>query len=354
MFERRAPEQFDTLPEIPEPCENPNLAGHAAIADRLAAAYRAGKLPHGLLFVGPPGIGKATLAFRLAVHVLAHPDPATAPERLAAPDRAGQTARLVAQGAHPAVLHLTRPYADKEKRFKTMITVDEVRRVNRFLSLTAHDGSHRFVIVDPVDDMNANAANALLKNLEEPPARTVFVLIAQSAGRLLPTIRSRCQVMRFQPLDDDALLAALEGAGADLPQDPAARRALAGRSLGSARNAILLTQYGGLEIAAESEALLSTGRFDIVRAQRLADALTGRDKAVQFTIFNRHLFDLVAARAAAAAEAGDVAAAAHAARLCEALTESVRQAETYNLDRRQHVVGTLQTLHAAFAGRPAN
>ncbi len=107
------------------------------------------------------------------------------------------------------MLHLTRPANEKTKGFKTVVTVDEIRRVNRFLSMTSHDGGYRVVIVDPADDMNVNAANALLKNLEEPPSRTVFILISHSPGGLLPTIRSRCQMVRLSPLGNDDLIAAL-------------------------------------------------------------------------------------------------------------------------------------------------
>ena len=161
----------------------------------LAAAYRSGKLSHALLLAGPQGIGKATLAFHLARHLLRHPSPETAPDELEGPDTASSLFRQIATGAHPSVLHLTRPMNEKTKSFKTVVTVDEVRRINRFLSLTSHDGSYRVVIVDPADDMNTNAANALLKNLEEPPSRTLFILITHSIGRLLPTIRSRCQTI---------------------------------------------------------------------------------------------------------------------------------------------------------------
>ena len=177
MSERLAPEQAHTPPDIPRPAEH-----------------------HALLLTGPKGIGKATFAFHLAHHLLSHPRGEDAPETFGRPDPASAVARQVASGAHPAVLHLTRPYDERTKKFKSAITVDEVRRVGRFLSLRAHDDSYRVVIVDPADEMNRNAANALLKSLEEPPARAIFLLISHAPGTLLPTIRSRCQVLRFASL----------------------------------------------------------------------------------------------------------------------------------------------------------
>ncbi|MCR4268910.1 DNA polymerase III subunit delta', partial [Nitratireductor sp. ZSWI3] len=293
MFERIAPERFDTLPEIPEPAENPLLVGHEDAAAMLAGAYRAGKLHHGLLFAGPPGIGKATLAFHLANHLFNHPDPAAAPQHLAKPDPASQTFRLIAQDAHPSLLHLTRPYVERDKKFKTVITVDEIRRIQRFLSLTSHDGGYRVVIVDPADDMNVSAANALLKSLEEPPPRTVFILIAHSLGRLLPTIRSRCQIVRLSPLGADRLGGLLRALGAP---ETEGETVLADHARGSVRNAILLAQFGGAEITGVLERLVASRDFDVAEALRLGEAVSGRDRDVQFAIFNRAVLDLVAGR----------------------------------------------------------
>jgi DNA polymerase-3 subunit delta' len=198
MRERLAPDQHDTLDGIPEPSENPFLFGHAEAKSMLAGSLRAGKLPHALIFAGPQGIGKATLAFHLANLLLQNLDPASVQD-IGSPDPTSAIFRQVASGAHPSVLHLTRPVNERTKGFKTVVTVDEIRKVNRFLSMTAYDGGWRVVIVDPADDMNTNAANALLKNLEEPPAKTVFVLIVHSIGSMLPTIRSRSQTIRLAP-----------------------------------------------------------------------------------------------------------------------------------------------------------
>lgn len=339
MFERVAPEQFDTLPEIPEPCENTQLVGHEDVQRLLATASGAGKLHHALLFVGPQGIGKATLAFHLAWNLFQRVGHTT--ETLAAPDPASQNFRLIAQGAHPSLMHLTRPFMEKERKFKTVITVEEIRRVGRFLSLTSHDGGYRVVIVDPAENMNNSAANALLKNLEEPPPQTLFILISHSPGRLLPTIRSRCQTLRFQPLQPPPLLALLQRLGAELPADPAVRQSLLERAGGSARNAILLTQYGGLEIAETTERILSAPVFEVDEAHRLGEAVSGRDKDVQFAIFNRNLLETLEKHASRRAAVGGVEAADRLAGLWEDVTGAIRDTETYNLDRRQHVIGLL-------------
>jgi DNA polymerase-3 subunit delta' len=339
------PEQHDTLEGVPEPAENPFLAGHGEAAAMLAAAHRAGKLPHALLFVGPPGIGKATLAFHLAHHLFRYPDPAKAPEALAAPDPKSTPFRLVAGAAHPSLLHLTRPASESGKGFKTVLAVDEVRRVGRFLSMTAHDGGWRVVIVDPADDMNRAAANALLKNLEEPPARTVFILIAHAPGSLLPTIRSRCQVVRFQPLPPDAVLEVLQRLNMQLPDSKGERQALAEQSGGSPRTGILLTQYGGGEIG---EALTKAAREkDIPAWHKIADAVAGRDSRVHLALFNRHALDMLSRAASTAAEADDLARANSLAEAWQDALNAITETEEYNLDRKQHALTMIERLNAA-------
>ncbi len=346
MFERIAPEQHDMLDGVPSPAETARLFGHQEAASFLAAAYRSGKLPHALIFAGPPGIGKATLAFHLAHHLFKHPQPTAAPEALAAPDPASPLFRRIATGAHPSLLHLTRPLNDRTKSFKTVLTVDEIRKVGGFLSMTAHDGGHRVVIIDPADDMNTNAANALLKNLEEPPKRTLFILIVHAPGSLLPTIRSRCQMIRLGPLAEAELMQVLDGLEPPPPREQAARAALAARAGGSARAAVLLTQYGGLEIAEALGAVASAPSLDVAAAYRLAEAVAGRDQAVQFGIFNRRALDLLAEAASAAAATGDLARAKALADAWQEALEAVSETETYNLDKKQHALAMIDRLNS--------
>lgn len=346
-FVRLAPEQHDTIEGIPEPAETRRLVGHEENVAHVAAAYRAKRLHHALLLVGPGGIGKATFAYQLAYHVLSHRDPADAPSTFAPVDENSALFRQVAQGAHPAVLHLTRPFNDKNKSFRAAVTVDEIRRIGRFLGMTAHDGAYRIVIVDPADDMNANAANALLKNLEEPPSRTLFILIAHSPGSLLPTIRSRCQVINFAPLAPAQLRAVLEGLDVSLPQDDGA---LAQRAGGSVRETLLMLEYGGLEIAQAVEAVAMSPSFDAVAAIRVADAVSARDANVAFALFNRTVLDLLAEKARSMAVAGNAATAARLAAQWTEAHERIAEVETYNLDKKPHAIGLLRMLNDVCSG----
>lgn len=349
VFERLAPEQHDTLPDIPEPRENPFLLGHEGVVQRIGAACRMNRLHHGLLLHGPRGIGKATFAFRLAYHLLSHPAAEEAPDFISAVDPQSDLYRQIARGVHPAVLHLARPFDQDGKRFKTAITVDEVRRVNRFLSMTTHDGGYRIVIVDPAEDMNTNAANALLKNLEEPPKRSLFVLVSHLPGRLLPTIRSRCQAFRFQPLSDEELLGVLEKIGEEVPTQQKAREKLLERAGGSPRNAILMTRYGGTELADTIDELLSGGDFDMAKAHKLGDAVNTRGAEIQLSIVNETFLDRIADRSKTAGIAGDIERSGRLSELWQQINRAIWQSDVYNLDRKQHVVDTLIKMREALS-----
>lgn len=346
-FERLSPQQHDTLEGVPGPSETAALVGHEQAASMLVSAYRSGKLPHALLLAGPVGIGKATLAFHMAHHLLKHPNSGNAPDVLARPDPASSLFRQIAMGAHPGVLHLTRPLADNSKAYKTVVTVEEVRRVSRFLSLTAHDGGYRIVIVDPADDMNANAANALLKNLEEPPARTLFILIVHAPGSLLPTIRSRCQTVRLAPLGAQDLMQVLGNLDQSAPTDPEAQDALTRRAGGSVRNAILLTQYGGLEIAEALDELATARKIDIQGAHRVAEAVSGRDRSIAFDIFNRRVLDLLSDAASDAARSGTLGRAKALSDTWHEAMNAITETQTYNLDKKQHALTMIDRLNAA-------
>ncbi len=348
--ERLSPEQHDTLPEVAQPAENEALFGHGQAAGSLAAAYRNGRMHHALLIHGPLGIGKATLAFALARHLLAHAKPEEAPAQLEKIDRASSLFRQIASGAHPGVLHLTRPLDRDGKKFKTAITVDEIRRVNKFLSMTSHDGGYRIIIVDPADDMNTSAANALLKNLEEPPERTLFILVSHAPGKLLPTIRSRCQASRLQPLCDGDTLSVLAALGEAVPETEAGRQRILERAEGSPRTALLMTRYGGLELAETLDDLLAGDRLDIDKAYKLAEAVSTREADIQLSILNETMLDRIAAGARDAGLRGETGLSAKLSSLWHETRQTIRQAGIYNLDKKQHVVGLISKLHGRIGG----
>ena len=188
--------------------------GNSGTEAALLAAYRSNRVPHAFLLIGQKGIGKATLAYRFARFVLAHPDPA-APEVQAAAslavDAAHPVARRMAARAQGDLLILERTPNEKGV-LRQQIAVDDIRRTITFFGSTAGEGGWRIAIVDAVDELNRFGANALLKVLEEPPQRTLLLLVCHSAARVLPTLRSRCSVMTMRPLEQTDVAAALAAA----------------------------------------------------------------------------------------------------------------------------------------------
>ncbi|MBP1846863.1 DNA polymerase-3 subunit delta' [Rhizobium petrolearium] len=324
------------------PARNPHLYGHRSAEDFLARSYRSGKGHHAILIEGPEGIGKATLAFRFANHVLSHPDPEAAPDHLSDPDPNSPVSRQIASGASHNLLHLTRPVDEKTGKVKTAITVDEVRKAGHFFSQTSGTGNWRIVIIDPADDLNRNAANAILKILEEPPRRALFIVLSHAPGKLLPTIRSRCQSLKLSPLSDENLSKALAGLGMPL-EGGRTEEIVLSMGKGSVAQALKLLNYGGTEIiAAFNEVMAADGPTARKAMHRLADVLSGKESDVIFGFFLEHLSDYLVARAREAAFAGDLPAADRQARLVSDIAEKITVAQAYNLDRKQTILSILE------------
>jgi DNA polymerase-3 subunit delta' len=264
---------------LPEPRANPFLAGHMEAEATLARAMRGARMHHAWLITGPEGIGKATLAYRFARRLLARAAPQA--DDLAM-DEADPTFRRVAAASHADLLTIERVWDEKKKKRRGEIVVEDVRRVSTFLHLTAAEGGWRVVVLDGAEDMNRSAANALLKVLEEPPARAILLLVCAAPGRLLPTLRSRCRRLRLSELaaaDVDDVLARAFPAMA-----PAERARAAGLAEGSPGRAIALASGGGIA-AAEIVAGVLGKVPDLTSAHAFETAETlGRDEDA-FTAF---------------------------------------------------------------------
>lgn len=354
-------------PSWPAPRENPDLVGHEAAEDSVRRLFGAGRLPHALLLNGPRGIGKATLAFRIARHVLANGEGGglfgggTA-EGLAMPPDSG-VFRRVASGGHADLLTIERGYDPRRRRLRGEIVVGDTREIASFLRLTPAEGGWRVVIVDGADEMNRNAANALLKILEEPPNRALLLLVAHNPGRLLPTIRSRCRRFPIAPLSSDIVRRLLACYRPDLPESSVA--SLTDLADGSIGRALDLAEGGGVE---QYEALLGllsqAGDGNPAALHGFADRLARVDAEPAYRAVEQLLGQLLARLAAAAARGGPAALgdrreaavlrrrgvgvpAARWAELRSDIERGFARADALNLDRKQAVLGALFAIEAA-------
>lgn len=302
----------DRLPGAPHPRETARLFGQGAAEATFLAAHAAGRLHHAWMLTGPRGIGKATLAWRIARFLLATPGDdgggglfgaPPPPESLDIPGDHPVIRRLLSL-AEPRAFLLRRGPNEKGSALSQFITVDEVRKMKSFFALSAADGGRRVAIIDSVDEMNTSAANALLKLLEEPPAGAVFLLISHQPARLLPTIRSRCRELRLAPLDPRAMAEALVQAGGDGggAAEAAALAELAGGSVGEA---FRLTNLDGTALYRGLVGLFDTlPGLDRARAIALAEAAAGRGAEETFDL-TLTLIDQFLARLARAAARGE-------------------------------------------------
>ena len=328
-----------------EPRGNATLIGHAEAAAAMEASVQAGRVHHAWLITGPEGIGKATLAYRFARHLLA--PPGTDPD---APD--APVFRRIAAATHADVLTVERAWDDKRKRLRAEIVVDDVRAVADFLRLTPAEGGWRVVVVDGAEHLNRNAANALLKVLEEPPPRAVLLLACAAPGRLLPTIRSRCRHLRLQPLtpvETDEVLALA------LPDAPESDRAgLAALAAGSPGRAVALAEEGGLAAAGLVAGVLrEVPGLSVPRIYELADKLA-RTEGAYATFMDLLRAAIDAAVREAARGQGDPAQRrliatrplAEWGDLWQSLTRLQDETERFNLDKRHAIVSGLDLLNA--------
>jgi DNA polymerase-3 subunit delta' len=339
-------EEADRFGDVPHPRETKRLYGHADAERTILSAWAGRRLPHALLIGGPEGIGKATLAYRIARFVLAHGTGQTneiAPGSLDIPAD-HPVSRQVEALAHPDLLILRRVWNDDTKKLRSEIRVEDVRRTVSFFGSTSAYGGYRVCIVDSAEELNKSGANALLKILEEPPANSLLIIVSHSPGRLLPTIRSRCRRLMLRPLSVADVTLALEDVAAstpDFPRDQIEDAAKA--SGGSVRHALQLLIGENLEVRTLTAGLLAQlPAVDGEGLHSLSDRIRGSE---ELAIFAETVGDWLAAAATRTADP-----AARLARLAEAW-EKVRSAaaesEAYNLDRKPMVFQVFSDLAEA-------
>jgi DNA polymerase III subunit delta' len=348
--------RLDSLDGWPNPESQPAWLGDPAAEATLLDAYRSGRMHHAWLIGGPKGIGKATLAYRFARFAFAHPDLRSAEVAAAsdlAVDEDAPAFHRVANRAHPNLLALERPYREDRKRFLTELPVDQIRRTVGFFGSTSGERGWRIAIVDPADEMNASAANALLKALEEPPVRSLFFIICHAPGRLIPTIRSRCRRLDLAPPSTEVIARVIRDNNPDdFPDtDIELAAALAG---GSLRRAILLLQDGGIAAYRQFIRFAATlPAADVGAMHALADGVVRRNADDAYDSFLDILRGWLGRRVRREGEPGGAAGSsalldavplARWSEVWEKVNDSAAEAEELNLDRKQVVLSALMSL----------
>lgn len=326
MKDKDEAEEGDRFPGAPHPRERTELFGHAEAEATVAAAFAQGRLPHAWLVGGLEGIGKATLAYRIARFVLSNPNRDTESLHVAA---GHPVSRQIAAQAHPDLLVLRR-VAEDGKKLPSEIPAAQARKSVGFFGFTAAYGGYRVCIVDSIDEMNRFGANALLKVLEEPPPRSLLLIVSHTPGRVLATIRSRCQRLMLRPLSTEDVTRALQSLAPemeDLPVDRIPQAAEA--SGGSVGHALSLLMGEGLEVRnLTREALARLPTTDGLALHALGDRMAGGEG---LAIFAETVEDWLADAARGPAEPARLA---RFAETWEKVRRAAAEAEVFRLDRR--------------------
>jgi DNA polymerase-3 subunit delta' len=332
------------------PRETSTLSGHREAEQALLNAYRGDRIPHAWLIGGAQGIGKATLAYRMARFVLAHRNALAAGVQRAETlwvDPSDPVARHVAAGAHGGLLTLERSLNEKGV-MRTVITVDETRETISFFGSTAAVEGWRVCIVDTVDELNPNAANALLKVLEEPPRQSLFLLVSHAPARVLPTIQSRCRKLMLRPLATGDVISAAAQAANIAIDDPALAEAAAAAD-GSVARALTLLGGDAIKLYQRTAALLATlPQVDPRELHALGDALGGSDRvalAAFIDSIDRWISQRL--RADGANANANLPRLARLAEVWEKINRAARDTEAYNLERKPLVFSVFGLLAEA-------
>lgn len=326
--------------EVPHPRQVYQLQGQEAAEDSFEDARGRGRLHHAWLLTGPEGVGKATFAYRAARRLLGAPVDLDYGVLGSSPEQ--PVCRQMAARSHPDLMVLEREGPDGKPR--RIIPVDDARKLAEFFSKSPANAPHRVAIIDAADDLNPNAANAILKTLEEPPPRGVLLMVSHAPGRLLPTIRSRCRRLAFQPLSLEATAEFVESRAGANPEDALRLARMAegapGRALGlAAANALAMDD-------AARDLLVELPQVDESRALALADKFRGGEGAAQFALLFERLSDRVHRFATGQAGQG-VGGLDRWASAWETLQRLPREVEGLNLDRTDALFTALAELRQA-------
>ena len=331
----------DRLAGAPHPRETLTLVGHQEAESAFLDGLASGRLHHAWLIGGPYGIGKATLAYRVARRLL---DREAGAATLDVPAES-RAARQVAALSHPNLAVLRRTVRPDGKGVTTTIPVDAVRRALDVFGSTAADGGYRICIVDSAEDLAAAGANALLKVIEEPPPRSLFLIVSHAPQRVLPTIRSRCRRLMLRPLSAPQIEAVIAGLGPPWAEAPAdLRRDAIALAEGSVRRTLeRLDETTIAFVGSVTRTLDALPKVDPKAVLALAETLAKRDAVENYELaldtVQRWVGDRL--RRDAALGAGRLAPLVE---VCDKASRQAREVDIYNLDRRPLILALFDDL----------
>lgn len=360
------------------------LVGHEHAEQLFLDAFNAEKIHHAWMITGPKGIGKATLAYKMARFLLNNP-----PEDDQGPglfgdvlekaaltsletDLESQANHLVNAGSNPDLMITERTEDPKTGKMRSNILVDDVRKINQFFHKTSSDGGWRVAIVDTADEMNRNAANAILKILEEPPKNSILIILAHAPGRLLPTIKSRCRMLPLKPLKSQTVKEILQKNYPDKEENIIdGYVALSNCSPGYA---ISLIEHQGLKVYREILGLLSTmPNINVPLMHDFAGAITTKKSGDTFLLFSEMLSQFISRMVRHVSylntghthnikealteefklmeELGEIIPLDQWAGLWEKISEKMKVTDQLNMDRKQTVIDILNMINSALKTR---
>ncbi len=306
-----------------------NLVGHEYAMKQVAEAFASGRMHHAWLLVGPDGIGKTSLAWHIANHVLSN-----GKNPLGASNPHDRITKLIQAEAHPDMLVIRRAVDEKTGELRNVIVVDDALKVASFLRKTSTHGGWRVVIIDEAHMLNRNGENAILKILEEPPAHALILITATTPGALLPTIRSRCRVLQLAPLDTAHMKVVLQRSAPELTPDQIDR--LTAISGGSAGFALKVARTESLPLIDEMDAMLNVfPTLDVPRLHKLAESISRKADVESFEVVRTLLLERVRLATINCAKAGkDSTLVERCFQLTDKISQLFKTADNANLDRK--------------------
>lgn len=335
----------DNISDFPSSFEVKQLFGHNKIKEQLLNRFVNISSSSALLFEGISGVGKAGIAFQLAWNLIDN-----SLQQWKDIDFSAPLYEQMVTNSCASFLYVARRYEKKQDNFQQSISIDDIRKITSFLQKTNQSSGWRIILIDSINSLNYAAENALLKILEEPPQKSLFILISHGKSGALDTTKSRCQRFLFQPLSNDDLLKAVEQLNCYdfLSLDQLERNKMLELASGSMRDLLLFSCYGGGEIIKEIDDILQSDNFVTSKAMSISVALSHKDAQSQYNLLFSYLLQIIHQHAKKFAIEGNSQQAKRFSDFWFEFKNKISQTDIYNLDKKQTIFLALNEVHKIF------